>query len=694
MPRIPGGGGLVDTWTLDANTYEVVIADGIAYVSGAFEVAGPATGAAALVDLSSGTVSPDFPVAAGDGVDVYAVTADGTGGWILAGSFSNVDGVARQGLARIRADGTLDPDFNPIVQGFVGAMTVADGVLYVGGAFSGIDGQPRSHLAALDPMTGSVSPWNPGANNEVTAIAAVGNRVFVGGRFDQVGGLPRSRIAAVDVLTGGVSGWAADISGSRVDALAVDGTTLYVGGVFSTIGGISRRNLAAVDVDSAAVSSWDPGLSTSTNADVEDLATHAGTLYVVGNFTTLDGGVPRNRAGAFDIASGALTAWNPDVNARVQALAATSEAVYLGGIFRTVGGLPRLRFAAVDPLSGAAQPLDLPAARDVLDLAVDNGRLLVGGRFAVLGGVRRDGLAAFDLATGALTDWAPSTDGTVNALAVNGSAVYLGGFFSLVNGEARSHLAAVDRDSGATLPWNPVANGQVVHIEIDENNADNIYVGGGFTEINGQARSRLAELDASGALSPWAPNPDRVVYGLAVSPSVVYVSLEDSVRGGGATVQVAYDRGTAAVTGWSPVVDRFVGVMQRDNQGVLMGGFFSQVGGQPRLSLAEVDEGAGAVTTWDAALPPDSFISGIQINGPLVGVSGAMDPIPGEELGQPLAIFSRDLGTRLWAPDVVGFARAIALTPTLVAAVGNFTEFGRGYWALYCHQPIFDDGFE
>jgi len=54
-----------------------------------------------------------------------------------------------------------------------------------------------------------------------------------------------------------------------------------------------------------------------------------------------------------------------------------------------------------------------------------------------------------------------------------------------------------------------------------------VYVGGGFTSVGGQARNRLAALDAStGNATSWNPNADSWVNALAVSGSTVYVGGE------------------------------------------------------------------------------------------------------------------------------------------------------------------------
>ena len=77
----------------------------------------------------------------------------------------------------------------------------------------------------------------------------------------------------------------------------------------------------------------------SANGEVRAIVYDSGTntLFVGGDFTTF-GGETRNRLAAFNVSTGAVTAWDPDVDGLVRVLAISGSTVYAGGSFKTVNG--------------------------------------------------------------------------------------------------------------------------------------------------------------------------------------------------------------------------------------------------------------------------------------------------------------------------------------------------------------------
>lgn len=163
-------------------------------------------------------------------------------------------------------------------------------------------------------------------------------------------------------------------------------------------------------------------------------------------------------------------------------------------------------------------------------------RLYVGGDFDRIDGRWHSRIAKFDVASGALVDsFKPSFSSRVRALSITSDAVYVGGSFSAVNSVSRTRLAAVDH-SGALQPWAPTANGTVFSLLASPDH-NRVVVGGAFEQLNGATKRRMGAVSANaGASVPWSAtvNGSPVVTDIATDGSgTVFMSAYDAVGGVG-----------------------------------------------------------------------------------------------------------------------------------------------------------------
>ena len=250
----------------------------------------------------------------------------------------------------------------------------------------------------------------------------------------------------------------------------------------SVVGGVSAMPAQA------AVVAAKPSSSFQTNGRVSAILFLNGTVYLGGKFTSVrpsgapagTGEVARNHLAAFDAATGALLPWNPGASAAVFSLAGTGNTVYVGGTFSKLGTSTRSRIGAVDATTGAVVSGFKPKLDAAVNsLAVGGGVVYAGGAFTTANGVARTSLAAFDATTGALsTAWAPSAGGnssttpTVTSvrLAPGGGLVYVGGGFTTIDGASQSHIAALSATTGVPsatfihLERGPHLAGEVEHV--------------------------------------------------------------------------------------------------------------------------------------------------------------------------------------------------------------------------------------
>ena len=313
------------------------------------------------VDVTFGT----GPAATNGEVNAIAVQSDGK--IVIGGLFSHVNGVARNNIARLNSDGTLDASYDPdiTVTGSYGVDALrlqADGKLLVGGYFSQVGGTARAYLARLD-ATGALdnSFTDPGLDNGVRDIVVqTDHKVLIGGMFNQAWGQSRNSVArlnadgSLDASFGdaGVTGWV------NAMFLQADGKIL-IGGGLNEVGGQPRNGLARLNTSGAL----DTSLIADTNGSVNSLRMHvAGSnLLLTGSFDQFDG-VPHERVARLNLATGgADTSFNNlDVSLAGYVAYATlplpgQNGVLLGGWFARVDQQPRNGLAILRNFTGAPQ---------------------------------------------------------------------------------------------------------------------------------------------------------------------------------------------------------------------------------------------------------------------------------------------------------------------------------------------------
>lgn len=206
-------------------------------------------------------------------------------------------------------------------------------------------------------------------------------------------------------------------------------------------------------------------------------ATIGTTVYAVGSFKNARAPLaapgtqltPRSNILAYDITTGQLLPFAPQVNGVIRSIAASPDGsrIYIGGSFNQVNGQTRWTFAALDAQTGQLIAGFSPSVggSGVYAIAATSDRVYVGGLFTQANGVARKNLAAFSTTNGALQSWAPTTDLQVDAMVMEpgNDRVVVAGRFSLVNGATQRGLAAIQPTTGALdTSWaapNTVVNG-------------------------------------------------------------------------------------------------------------------------------------------------------------------------------------------------------------------------------------------
>jgi len=142
----------------------------------------------------------------GDGTNntVFTTALQPDGKVIIGGQFTTYNGTARNCIARLNADGSLDATFNPGSGADGTVLTTAlqpDGKVIIGGFFTTYNGTARNRIARLNADGSLDATFNPGsgASHTVRTIALQPDgKVIIGGNFTTYNGTARARMARLN----------------------------------------------------------------------------------------------------------------------------------------------------------------------------------------------------------------------------------------------------------------------------------------------------------------------------------------------------------------------------------------------------------------------------------------------------------------------------------------------------------------
>jgi uncharacterized delta-60 repeat protein len=229
-----------------------------------------------------------------------------SGRFLVVGSFTEVDGVSRNRIARLNADGSLDNSFDPGLgaNGTIHAVEIlSNDRLWIGGEFTEFDGVPRERLARLT-STGWLDSPVINVDGPIRAMALQSdNQLLIGGDFQNVDSTPRRGLARVALSGDSFDAQLDAMSGQPIVnsiQIQADGKIL-IGGTFTSVQGQPVNRMARLSADGSLDPDFDTGFgavfANGDPAEVTDLALLPnGKMLVSGDFDTL-GGMPRSRMG-------------------------------------------------------------------------------------------------------------------------------------------------------------------------------------------------------------------------------------------------------------------------------------------------------------------------------------------------------------------------------------------------------------
>jgi uncharacterized delta-60 repeat protein len=633
IARLDSTTGLADSFNPNANdniSAIAVQADGKILASGSFtNIGGQARNRIARLDPSTGQADSFDPNA---NRTVISIVVQPDGKILAAGSFTEIGGQIRNGLARLNPVTGLADSFNPnaknnLLSGVVQTIAVqADGKILAAGNFVEIGGQPRFYIARLDPATGLADSFNPEASSFVEAIAVQADgRILVGGIFTNIGGRVRRYIARLDSTTGQADSFDPHAD-DFVTAIAVqaDGKVLAAGWFTALAPNdgetVTRNHIARLETDGRVDQTLDLAIvGDATPASPAVFATAIladGKTLIGGNFTSVLG-VPRNHIARLNRDGTLDTAFDPNADHVVYAIATQEDGkILVGGAFTSIGGQIRFHMARLDPLTGLPDSFDPNANDDVLCMAVQvyDRRILVGGKFTTIGGQMRNRIARLEPFAGTADQFNPDANGTVRSIGPPKEyehgylTVMVGGAFTNIGGQMRNHIAELQSwSSGPGFLTGFIADvqGEDVYAIVPQANGQ-VLVGGPFTGIGGQPRNNIARINYDGTADSFDPNANSSVSSIVLQADgkILVGGAFNGANsiGGQARNRVArLDPDTGRADSFDPNANDTVYSLALQSDGkILAGGLFTSIGGEPRNAFARLSNDTAALQELSA----------------------------------------------------------------------------------------------
>lgn len=240
---------------------------------------------------TDGTIDGTFNAGTGVNGFVSTVAIQSDDKIIIGGGFTNYNGTSINNIARLNTDGSIDGTFNAgtgVDVGAIGAVgTIAiqnDGKIIIAGAFQAYNGIARENIASLNADGTLDIAFNPGTGSDsyifTTALQNDG-KVIIGGNFTSYNGVGRNRVARIIghsiipaiSVTITVTNVVCNGSNTGSASASVSGGTVpytYLwnnGGTTQTISGLAAGNYSVIVTDAHGTTATNTAAVTVSSAN-------------------------------------------------------------------------------------------------------------------------------------------------------------------------------------------------------------------------------------------------------------------------------------------------------------------------------------------------------------------------------------------------------------------------------------------
>jgi uncharacterized delta-60 repeat protein len=465
-----------------------------------------------------GTIDPTFNIGTGANNNIYSITMQPDGKIIVTGSFTSFNNNAKSRICRLNPDGSVDTTFNSAAAANNSVYTSVvqpDGKILLGGNFTTCNGVVRNRIARInaDGSLDTAFDTTVGANNSIKSIGLQSDgKIVIGGSFTSYNGTTSNRIARIN-------------SDSTVDATFNVGSgfdfgvnfiisqpdgRLIVGGNFFSYNDTNCVGIARIDSNGTIDAPFSSNPNSGTDAAVNSIAIRPnGKILAVGSFSNCNGYL-RSRIANMNANGSIDTGFYPylrngnSTDGDIRTMAVQSDGkIVIGGFFNSYHGMPRNNIARLNADGSLDLSFNVGTGTDViihkLAITSDN-KIIIIGEFVTYNGVTRNRIARLN-ADGTLdTSFTTSANFIINALLIQPDGkIIIGGIFTTVNGTPRNGLARLNADGTLDTSFNigTGPEGGILALALQPDGK--IIIGGGFSSYNGNTCSSLARLNSNGS---------------------------------------------------------------------------------------------------------------------------------------------------------------------------------------------------
>lgn len=580
----------------------------------------------------------------GQGVNgiVFSTVSRTDGKVLLGGGFASYNGLIRNNIVQLNADGVVDLSFQVGIgtNGQIMALALQpDGKVLVGGYFSLYKGDSCKSFTRL-LTDGSVDPsFNTGTGviGSVTAILIQPDgKILIAGDFSSYNGTMRKSIARINVdgtLDQSFNPGNGPNFGITSLALQPDGKVI-VGGAFTTFNGVTRNRVARL-LDTGPVDVSFGNGSGANNLVFSVAIQPNGKVLIGGDFTSYNGinasGVVRTHPdGTFDQAFNVVMAINSGVR---RVFIQPDSKIVIGGFFGYFTSTFSSKLIRIDSSFNVDLSFNLGMDQSIFVWSIalqTDGKYIFGGNFNRLNNLVANRICRVS-ANGSLDNSFNAVTGAseiINSIVpLPGDKMVIGGNFSAYNNIFQNRLAVINANGSLDTTFTSLSGYMIQVIKVALQPDGKCIIAGKSLNMNNAPQGYFVRLNSDGSLDNNFASGLSVssnVNDIVVQPDLKILLAGDFITNSGIPIRYIsridqngnLDTTFNLITGPFTQIERVV--LQPDGK-ILIGGFFTSFNGVPRNRIARLNSNGSIDTSfnpgtglnqnlWDIALQPDGKI--------------------------------------------------------------------------------------